>query len=95
MTGAVTVYDPAAGSYVPVRGAVVSIPELARSVTTNDLGKFTMGGLPFGEFEVRVVAGQSSFTHTINIPVQPVTLKDNFRISARNGEIAFTLAAAF
>jgi hypothetical protein len=94
LTGSVTVYDPAAGSYVPLKGAVVSISQLAKSVTTNDSGKFIFGRLPPGDLEVKVVSGPYSCTHTINVPTRPVTLIDDFKVSALNGQIASTLTVA-
>lgn len=92
LTGTVTVYNPALGNYVPVKGARVSIPELGKTVITSDSGKFVIGGLPPGELVVEVAAGHSSLAQTVTVPIQPVTLKEDFRISSVNGEIAFTLA---
>lgn len=94
LTGTVTVYNPALGNYVPVKGARVSVRQLGKTAITNDSGKFVIGGLPAGELEVEVTAGQSSLTQTIAVPIQPVTLKEDFRISSVNGQIAFTLASA-
>jgi protocatechuate 3,4-dioxygenase beta subunit len=94
LTGSVTIYDAAAGSYVPLKGAVVSIPKLARSMITNDSGRFIFGRLPAGDLEVTVVAGPYSCTHTINVPTHPVTLTDDFKVSLLSGKIAFTLTTA-
>jgi uncharacterized surface anchored protein len=93
LTGTVTAYDPAAGNYLPVKGAVVSIPELNRSAVTNATGRFTIGGLPPGEIEVKVVAGRSSLSHMVNVPIHPVTLRDDFRVSSVTGQIVYTLAS--
>ena len=93
LSGSVTVYDPRIGAYVPVEGAMVGIPELGRSVVTDNLGKFIIGRLPPGKVEVKLVSGKSTLTHVIDIPIQPVVLKDDFRISALNGQITLTLAS--
>jgi hypothetical protein len=92
--GTVTVYDPAAGSYVPVKGAMVSIPKLAKSVITGGSGKFTITGLTPGDLDVTVVAGRSTLTQTLNVPVHPVTLTDDFRVSSLGGQIVSTHANA-
>jgi hypothetical protein len=94
LTGSVTIYDPAAGKYVPLKGAVVSIPHLAKSVITNDSGKFSFGGLPPGDLEVKVIAGPYSCTHTISVPAHPVTIRDDFKVSSLSGKIAFSLTVA-
>ena len=93
LIGTVTVYDPVAQNYVPVKDAEVSIPRLDRFATTNAAGRFTLAGLPAGDLEIKLVAGQSSLTHTINMPVRPATLRNDFTISSLTGEIAATVAS--
>ncbi|HEY6351450.1 MAG TPA: carboxypeptidase-like regulatory domain-containing protein [Candidatus Angelobacter sp.] len=93
LAGTVTMYDPRVGSYVPVEGALVDIPQLSKSVVTSGSGKFVIAGLPPGQIAVKLVSGQSTLTHIINIPIQPVILKDNFRISSLDGQVTFTLAS--
>jgi hypothetical protein len=83
-----------AGSYVPLKGAVVSLARLGKSVTTSDSGKFIFGGLPAGDLEVKVVAGAYSCAHTIDVPKHPVTLTDDFKVSSISGRIAFALTIA-
>src|SRR5580698_2109032 len=73
LTGSVTVYDAAAGNYIPLKGAVVTLSHLDKSVITNDSGKFLFGHLPPGDIEIKVVAGSYSCIHTINVPARPVT----------------------
>jgi hypothetical protein len=92
--GTVTVYDTTTGRYIPVKGAMVSIPELAKTVTTGGSGTFTISGLTPGDLEVTVVAGRSTFTHTVNVPIHPVTITDDFRVSSLNGQIVSILAIA-
>jgi hypothetical protein len=94
LTGTVTVYDAAAGRYIPVKGAMVSIPKLSKSVTTGGSGTFTITGLTPGDLEVTVVAGRSTFNQTINVPIHPVTITDDFRVSSLDGQIVSTLAIA-
>lgn len=94
LTGTVTIYDSAAGRYVPVTGAVISVPALHRNVTTQSSGRFALTGLPSGDLELKLVAGQSSFTQTICLSAQPVALHDDLSISSLTGRVASTVASA-
>jgi hypothetical protein len=93
LTGTVTLYSPAAGDYLPVKDAVVSIPALNRSIVTNASGQFTFAGLPCGDIEIKLTAGHSSVSRVITLPAHPVTLHSVFRISSLTGQVASTLAS--
>lgn len=88
LTGEVSVYNATSGAYVPVRGVTVTIPKLDRTAITNAAGRYVIASLPTGDFEVRLAAGQASLVRTISVPVHPVTLRNDFRISSLNGQIA-------
>jgi hypothetical protein len=89
-TGQVTMYDPAAGEYVAVKGARLRINLLGRDTTTDARGRFVLSGLPAGDLDVTLTTLQSLLRLTIHLPARPVTLKRDFRISSLNGEIAST-----
>jgi len=93
LIGEVTVYDPVAGGYVPVKGVSVTIPKLDKTSTTNAAGRYVIAELPCGDFEVKLVAGQASLIRTISMPVHPATLRNDFRISVLNGQIASTMGS--
>ena len=94
LTGTVTVYSPEAQRYIPVKGAEISIAKLERHVSTNATGRFLLAGLPAGDVEIKVVAGESSATHMVNMPVHPSTLHEDFKISSLTGEIVFSIASS-
>ncbi len=94
LTGTVTIYDSAAGRYVPVTGAVISVPALHRNVTTQSLWAVRSYRIASGDLELKLVAGQSSFTQTICLSAQPVALHDDLSISSLTGRVASTVASA-
>jgi hypothetical protein len=94
LIGSVRVYDAAAGSYIPVPGAVIAIAALNRKATSNAAGKFTISQLPAGDFVVTITASASSCTQTVALPVRPATLHDDFRISSLTGEITSALTSS-
>jgi len=77
-----------------VKGAEISIAKLERHVSTNATGRFLLAGLPAGDVEIKVVAGESSATHMVNMPVHPSTLREDFKISSLTGEIVFSIASS-
>jgi hypothetical protein len=92
-TGRVTVYDPAAGRYVAVKGADLDIALLGRGTITDADGRFVLSGLPAGDLDMTLTTVQSSLRLTIHLPPQPVTLRRDFRISSLNGEIASAMGS--
>ncbi len=87
LIGTVRIYDATAEDYVPVKGAIISIAQLGVSVLTNAAGRFSIGDLPPGNFELKVAAGKSSVVQAIEVPVRPATLRSDFRISSLDGQI--------
>ena len=94
LTGTLTVYDPAALGYVPVQGALVRVPQLGITATTNAAGRFMIGELPAGSVEVNLLAGKSSWSRTVNVPMYPSTVRADFRISSRSGRVDSTIVGA-
>jgi hypothetical protein len=91
LTGSVTLYDASAGQYLPVKGAVICLVALDRSAITTSQGKFTLGGLPAGDVEVRITAGEATLTRTVYVPIQPSTIHEDYKVSSLSGKISATL----
>jgi hypothetical protein len=90
LMGVVSVYDTTVGSYIPVKDAEVSLPQLGRTLKTNEEGRFTAADLPPGDLLIKMVAGTSSASSTVNFSVQPETQRRDFRISALDGKVVST-----
>ena len=91
LSGTVTLYDAGAGQYLPVKGAVITLVALGQSVATTSQGRFTLGGLPPGNVDVKVTAGEAMLTQTIYVPVQPSTIREDYKVSSLSGRISATL----
>ena len=91
LSGTVTLYDAAAGAYLPVKGAVVRVAALDKTAVTTSQGKFTLGGLPSGNVEVTITAGTAVLNQVLYLPVQPATLREDYKVSSLSGKISATL----
>jgi hypothetical protein len=74
IAGLVLAFDRAASKEVPVAGKMVILKELAKTSTTDKLGRYIFRDLPAGSYTVAVAAGSKEVTRSVTLPPTPSTI---------------------
>ncbi|HEV3329885.1 MAG TPA: tetratricopeptide repeat protein [Bryobacteraceae bacterium] len=88
--GQVLAFDRAAAKDLPVAAQLVTLKELAKTSTTDKLGRYIFRDLPAGSYTVAVGAGPEEVTKSVKLPASPSTLTN---IDLQIREVALAPAA--
>ena len=80
ISGQATVYDAAAGGYIPAAGVPVELVELSIRTTTNSSGKFNFLDLPSGDFAVVLDWGGGKVIQNVTLPSEPANIRVEIRL---------------